>query len=115
MYATSQATSRLADDLESFASRQSVFIAPRAAEDGQRIAALRATEALLGGEPPARVDALAHAGADAPRVTHAPAHGSAPTPAPAGRFCTACGTRAAADARFCSACGTALPSPVAGA
>ena len=113
MYATSQATSRLADDLESFASRQSVFIAPRAAEDGQRIAALRATEALLGGEPPARVDALAHAGADAPRVTHAPAHGSAPTPA--GRFCTACGTRAAPDARFCSACGTALPSPDAGA
>jgi hypothetical protein len=99
MYATSQQAARLADDLEAFASRQSVFVAPRAAEDGQRIAALRATESMLGGEGPARPEALAHAG-DAPRVTGAPA----------GRFCTACGAKAAPDARFCSACGTALPA-----
>jgi hypothetical protein len=105
MYATSQQATRLADDLEAFATRQSVFVAPRAAADAQRIEALRATESLLGGEPPARVDALAHAGTDVPRVTRAPA----------GRFCTACGTRAGADAKFCSACGTALPSPDAGA
>jgi hypothetical protein len=101
MYATSQQAARLADDLEAFASRQSVFVAPRAAEDGQRIAALRATESLLGGEPPVRVDALAHAGADAPRVTHAPV----------GRFCTTCGTKASPEAKFCSACGTLLPAP----
>ena len=106
MYATSQQAARLADDLEAFASRQSVFVAPRAAEDGQRIAALRATESMLGGEPPARPDALAHAG-DAPRVTGA----STPAPAPAGRFCTACGTKAGPEAKFCSACGTPLPAP----
>jgi hypothetical protein len=105
MYATSQQASRLADDLEAFAGRQSVFIAPRAAEDRHRIDALQATEALLGGQAPARADALADAGTrDAPRVA------SAPASAPATRFCAACGTRAAADAKFCSACGTALPA-----
>jgi len=103
MYATSREAARLADALEAFAARQSVFVAPQAAGDGQRIAALRATESLLGGGSPARPDALAHAG-DAPRVMGPPA------PAPATRFCTACGTRATADARFCSTCGTALPA-----
>jgi hypothetical protein len=105
MYATSQQAARLADELEAFAARQSVFVAPRAAEDAQRIASLRATESLLGGEPPARVDALAHADADVPRVTRAPA----------GRFCPGCGAKAGPDAKFCSACGTALPAPDAGA
>ena len=104
MYATSQEASRLADDLEAFAARQSVFVAPRAPEDRQRIEALRATESLLGGEPPARADALAGP-PDAPRVTSAAAN----TNAPARRFCTACGTQASADAKFCSACGTVLP------
>jgi hypothetical protein len=108
MYATSQQASRLADDLEAFASRQSVFVAPRAAEDRHRIEALQATEALLGGHAPARVDALADASVrDAPRVTGTPAS----TPATVARFCTACGTRATPDAKFCSACGTALPAP----
>ena len=99
MYATSQEAARLANGLEAFAARQSVFVAPRASEDAQRIAALQATEQLLGGAVPARVDALAGAG-DAPRVTGAPA----------GRFCTACGTKASPEAKFCSACGTALPA-----
>ena len=99
MYATSQAASRLADDLEAFAAQQSVFVAPRAAEDRHRIEALQATEALLGGATPARADALASSPA-VPRVAGMPAR----------RFCTACGTQAGADARFCSACGTALPS-----
>src|SRR5471032_292030 len=57
MYATSQEASRLADDLEAFAGRQSVFVAPRAAEDRHRIAALQATESLLGGSAPVRADA----------------------------------------------------------
>ena len=99
MYATSQEASRLADELEAFAARHSVFVAPRAAEDRQRIEALQATEALLGGQAPARPEALA-ATPDARRVTGAPAR----------RFCTACGTQAVADAKFCSACGTALPA-----
>ncbi|MFL6677750.1 MAG: zinc ribbon domain-containing protein, partial [Burkholderiaceae bacterium] len=105
MYATPQEAARLAGDLEAFAARQSVFVAPRAAQDAQRIEALRATESLLGGEPPARADALAHADAGVPRVTRAPA----------GRFCTACGTKAGPEAKFCSACGTALPAPDAAA
>ena len=105
MYATSQQASRMADDLEAFAARQSVFVAPRASEDRDRLGALQATEALLGGAAPARVDALAGA-PDAPRVTSAPA--PSPPPAPALRFCTACGAKASADAKFCSACGTAL-------
>ncbi|MBC7665208.1 MAG: zinc ribbon domain-containing protein [Caulobacter sp.] len=111
MYATSQEAARLASDLQAFADRQSVFAAPRAAEDQHRIAALQATEALLGGNAPslARVEALAGA-PGAPRVTSAPAPAS-PAPASSARFCTACGTRATADARFCSACGTALPQP----
>ena len=104
MYAMSQQASRMADDLEAFAARQSVFVAPRAAEDRHRIDALQATEALLGGQAPARVDALAGT-QDAPRVAGA----GADTGAPAARFCTACGTKAGATARFCSACGTALP------
>jgi hypothetical protein len=97
MYATSQEAARLADDLEAFAARQSVFVAPRAAEDSRRIAALQATEALLGGSGPARVEALVGT-PEVPRVADAGA-----------RFCTACGTQAGADARFCSACGKALP------
>jgi hypothetical protein len=111
MYATSQEASRLADDLEAFAARQSVFVAPRAAEDRRRLEALQATEALLGGEPPARPDALAGT-RDAPRVTGAGADAGPATDAsaPARRFCTACGTPAGAGARFCSACGTALPA-----
>lgn len=108
MYATAQEAARMANELEAFAGRQSVFVAPRASEDQHRIAALQATETLLGGQPPspARLDALAGA-PDAPRVTSAPA--GPPTSEPA-RFCTACGTRATADAKFCSACGTALPT-----
>ena len=106
MYAMSQQASRMADDLEAFAARQSVFLAPRAAEDRHRIEALQATEALLGGQAPARVDALAGT-QDAPRIADADA--GAGTGAPAARFCTACGTKAGATARFCSACGTALP------
>ena len=102
MYATSQEAVRLANELEAFADRQSVFVAPRAAEDQHRIAALQATETLLGGNAASPVRAEALAGApEAPRVTATP---------PA-RFCTACGTRATADAKFCSACGTALPKP----
>ena len=102
MYATSQEAVRLANELEAFADRQSVFVAPRAPEDQHRIAALQATETLLGGNaaPPVRAEALADA-PEAPRVAAATT--------PAARFCTACGTRAAADAKFCSACGTALP------
>jgi hypothetical protein len=100
MYATSQEAARLADGLEAFAGRQSVFVAPRAAEDRHRIEALQATEALLGGDPAPRARALEGAGArDALRVTAAPA----------ARFCTACGTKASPEAKFCSACGTALP------
>jgi len=103
MYATSQEAARLADDLEAFAGRQSVFVAPRAAEDRQRIAALQATEAMLGGAPPVRAQALAGA-PDAPRVTSAPVSAERP------RFCTACGTRADQLAKFCGNCGAALPS-----
>lgn len=103
MYATSQEAARLADALEAFAGRQSVFVAPRAGEDRHRIDALQATEALLGGAVPAHLDALAGP-RDAPRVAAAPAS------APAARFCTACGTRASTEAKFCSACGTALPA-----
>ena len=57
-YATAQESARLASDLEAFADRQSVFIAPRASEDGQRrLGALQATEALLGGtSAPPRAD-----------------------------------------------------------
>ena len=111
MYATSREAARLADDLEAFAARQSVFVAPRAAEDRRRIEALQATESLLGGAAPARPDALAGAPA-APRVTDtgAPAGPAADTSAPARRFCTACGTPAGAGAKFCSACGAALPA-----
>ncbi len=104
MYATSQEASRMADDLEAFAARQSVFVAPRAAEDRHRIDALQATEALLGGRAPARADALAGT-QDAPRIAGAGAGAGAP----AARFCTACGTKASPQAKFCSACGTALP------
>jgi len=96
----------MANELEAFAARQSVFVAPRAAEDQHRIAALQATEALLGGSAPVRADALEGAGAsrDAPRVM------GTRTGAPASRFCTACGAKASPDAKFCSACGTALPA-----
>jgi membrane protease subunit (stomatin/prohibitin family) len=105
MYATSQDAARLAGDLEAFAGRQSVFMAPRAAEDRHRIDALQATEALLGGAAAVRPEALEGAGATHDALRVAGAHASPGLP----RFCTACGTKANADARFCSACGTALP------
>jgi hypothetical protein len=108
MYATSQEAARLAGDLEAFAGRQSVFMAPRAAEDSHRIAALQATEAMLGGAPPAHTQALAGT-PDAPRVTGTPT--PAPAPADRPRFCTACGTRADRLAKFCSNCGAVLPAP----
>jgi len=102
MYATSQEAQRLASDLEAFAGRQSVFVAPRAGEDGQRLDALRATESLLGGATaPAAPAAALSAAPEAPRVT---------TAADRPRFCTACGTRADAGAKFCSNCGAALPT-----
>jgi len=103
MYASSQAAAQLADDLEAFASRQSVFVAPRAGTDGERLAALQATESLLGGAPAGRADALVNTAAgvaEAARVTSGPAR----------RFCPECGTPAAADAKFCSACGKPLPA-----
>ncbi|MET0383140.1 MAG: zinc ribbon domain-containing protein [Burkholderiaceae bacterium] len=103
MYATSQEAARLAGDLEAFAGRQSVFVAPRAGEDRRRIDALQATESLLGGDTAAqRPGALEGAGAahDALRIarTHA------------ARFCAACGAKSASDAKFCSTCGAALPA-----
>jgi hypothetical protein len=109
MYATAQEAARLASELEAFAARQSVFMAPRAQEDLHRIDALQATEAALGGRPPgprAPQDALDTAAAahDALRVEQAHATEGAP------RHCSACGAKAAAGARFCSACGTALPA-----
>jgi hypothetical protein len=112
MYATSQEASRLASDLEAFAGRQSVFVAPRAAEDRHRIDALQATEALLGGVGAAPAQALAGA-PDAPRVTGTTASPPANAPASAERprFCTACGTRADRLAKFCSNCGAGLPAP----
>ncbi len=100
MYATSQQAARLADDLEAFAGRHSVFIAPRGSEDRHRIEALQATESLFGDAGRARTDALASA-AGAPRVT-------APAVADRVRFCTACGTQSGPDSKFCSTCGTAL-------
>jgi len=104
MYATAQDAARLAGELEAFASRQSVFIAPRAGEDRHRIAALQATESLLGGAPGARAQALEDAGAAHENLRVAAAHGGAAV----ARFCTACGTRADAQAKFCSACGASL-------
>ena len=107
MYATSQDAARLAADLEAFAGRQSVFVAPRAPEDKHRIDALQATEALMGGASPAiRQDALEGASAahEALRVA------GTSTGTAAARFCPACGTKAASDAKFCSACGKALPA-----
>jgi hypothetical protein len=101
MFATSNDAAALASELEAFAARQSVFVAPRASEDQQRIGALRATEALLdrGAAPPSAAAALG-AAAGAPRVTGG--QGARP------RFCSACGAGASADARFCSACGKPL-------
>ncbi len=106
MYATSQEAARLAAALQDFAGRQSVFIAPRAAEDRHRIDALQATEALLGGAAaaPARQPALSGAGAAHDALRVAGAHAGQL------RFCCACGTKAIVGAKFCSACGEALPA-----
>ncbi|HEX4511073.1 MAG TPA: zinc ribbon domain-containing protein [Burkholderiaceae bacterium] len=111
MFATSLEAERLASELEAFAAGQSVFVAPGASEDPRRLQALRAAEALLGGEQPVR-DALAadtgsparlHPGDPPPRVES----GGAPPPARP-RFCAACGEKAEPNARFCSACGLPL-------
>jgi hypothetical protein len=99
MFATSQEAARLAADLAAFASRQSVFVAPRASEDQRRIDALQATEAMLGASSKPAPDAL--------EATAAGKLGVA-DPAGAARFCAACGAKAATGARFCSACGTGL-------
>lgn len=104
MFATRQEAAELARGLEAFAGQQSVFVAPRAAEDQRRVGALQATEAMLGGAPAAPPEALAGAGAGgaAEQLRVAAAHGER------ARFCTACGAPATSAAKFCSACGAAL-------
>jgi hypothetical protein len=119
MYATSQEAARLAGDLEGFAGRQSVFIAPRAGEDRHRIDALQATESLLAGGAALRQGALEGAGSTHEALRVADAHRGAQAGDTGGgmgvnaggpRFCAVCGTKAVPGAKFCGACGTALPT-----
>ena len=104
MYGCSADAARLASDLEAFAAGQSVFVAPQAPEDRQRLGALRATEALLGERPPgAAKTALENAGApESMRVE------GGSQQAGAARFCSHCGAKAQPAARFCSECGTPM-------
>jgi membrane protease subunit (stomatin/prohibitin family) len=89
----------MAADLADFAGRQSIFVAPGAPADQQRMMALKASEQALAAASPAALGGAA-AAHEALRVEAA--HGSAP------RFCTACGAAAAPAARFCAQCGNAL-------
>jgi len=102
MFGTAQEAKQLAAELAEFAGRQSVFIAPQAHEDGRRLGALQASEALLGAAGPAPA-ALASTAEAHEALRVAAAHGVAPQ-----RFCTVCGTPAAAGAKFCGECGHAL-------
>jgi hypothetical protein len=107
MFSTSDQARQLAAELSSFAGAQSVFVAPGAQEDQRRLAALQATENLLGGTtatPALGASPTAGQAHEALRV--AASHSAAA--AGAARFCTACGTPAPEGSRFCGQCGQAL-------
>jgi hypothetical protein len=99
MFSTAQEARQMAADLADFAGRQSIFVAPGAPVDQQRMMALKASEQALGAASPAALGGAA-AAHEALRVEAA--HGPAP------RFCTACGAAAPPAARFCAQCGSAL-------
>ncbi|CAN5174266.1 hypothetical protein BH10PSE17_BH10PSE17_05580 [soil metagenome] len=98
MFATSAEARSLITHLGEFARGQSVFIAPGAAEDERRLAALRSGElkleqpALAGRVPPP----LAHAATASGLVS---------------QYCDACGQALPAGARFCANCGKAQAAP----
>lgn len=110
MFSTAQEAKQLAHDLAAFAGSQSIFVAPGAPEDRQRLMSLQMSERALAGaqaNPTGPVDpTAAHAITSAATAHEAlrvdAAHGLS------ARFCTACGAAAAADARFCAQCGIAL-------
>jgi len=107
MFSTAQEAKQLAADLAEFAASQSIFVAPGAQADQQRLVSLQASERALaagaraGGAtaPPA----IGSAAAEHEALRVDAAHGSG-----APRYCTACGASALATARFCAQCGTAL-------
>lgn len=103
MFGTAQEARQLAADLADFAGRQSIFVAPGAAADQQRLVSLQASErALAAGAKAAPASALGSAAAEHEALRVEAAH------AKAARFCTACGAAASPGARFCSQCGQAL-------
>jgi hypothetical protein len=113
MFSTEKDAKALALHLMQFARSQSVLIAPGAAEDQARIAALNTGERALSG-PSEGVTA-----AQLSRHIHtAAALESVEPPSvldldlgkPPKVHCTQCGTPAALTARFCANCGTALRS-----
>ena len=107
MFSTTQEARELAQALAAFADQQSVFIAPKAQADSQRLQSLQSTEAML---------TPGTAAAD-PRLPHSPVPQAPPVAAPAAdapassklaRYCTECGAALPTAAKFCSECGEAV-------
>ena len=107
MFSTTQEARELAQALAAFADQQSVFIAPKAQADSQRLQFLQSTEAML---------TPGTAAAD-PRLPHSPVPQAPPVAAPAAdapassklaRYCTECGAALPTAAKFCSECGEAV-------
>src|SRR5207244_10417199 len=114
MFSTEREAKALAIHLMQFARGQSVLVAPSAAEDQARIAALNSGERSLvkppDGLPAAQLHrqlqtAAALESVEPPSIldVDVDAGGSAAV------HCTQCGTLAQPNARFCAHCGTALP------
>ncbi|HEX6705182.1 MAG TPA: zinc ribbon domain-containing protein [Albitalea sp.] len=113
MFSTEKEAKALALHLMQFARSQSVLVAPGAAEDQARIAALNTGERALSGPPDATAAAQLQR-----QLKTATALESVEPPSildldldvgtPAKVHCSQCGTPAPAMARFCANCGTAL-------
>lgn len=84
-----------AGHLADFAGAQSIVVAPTAAADVQKVAAMGALNALAQNKPAAATLA------NSPLMAALAAAGGA-------RFCHACGSGNESDARFCGQCGTGL-------
>lgn len=118
MFSTEAEARALAEHLTRFAHGQSVLVAPGAAEDRARMAALNVGERAMSSHKLPHNDASAAALQHELYKTQAQREGADAAAAAAvdlsaaatQRFCPACAAPAAPDARFCSNCAARLPS-----
>jgi hypothetical protein len=109
MFSTDKEAKELAQHLAAFGAAQSVFVAPGAASDAQRLSALNGAEQSLKDVAAATLDqAGAHARHSGSAISSdwaSPSAGGDMGAHGTRQYCHACGQSLAPNARFCSRCG----------